>query len=157
MVVHLSQEMFFTAYRRLSNKHMTLTLIHWFSNAVALFFHYMEGLSREMKNWTVVSNYLGSGAENIKPCRSGFWTQGFYTSESVDVKVKFKVLILPWGLTCHPATTFLSKSSGSAAFWRKRNMLGYCGPWWSLPLPFLKSLKYVYLGNWSIGDWGLTW
>lgn len=158
--MHLSQEMFFfTAYQRLSHKHMTLTLIQWFSKAVALIFHCMVGLPREMKNWTVSSNNLRSGAENSFPHRRRFWTLFFFfflnASESVGVKVKFKVLILLWAWLSS-WYNFSKKSCGSAAFLRERNMLGCCGPWWSYPLQFLNSLKYVDLEDWSITDWSLA-
>lgn len=125
---------------------------HWFSvsKAVALIFHCMEGLPREMKNWTVSSNHMGSGAENSFPHRRGFWTLFFFFLLILQNQLVSRSSLKSWFCSEPDLSSwyiFSNKSCGSADFLRERNMLGCCGPWWSYPLQFLNSLKYVDLEN----------
>lgn len=98
---------------------------------------------------TCIFNSLGLRYKNSKPCRRGFCTQVFNTSESV--KVKFEILILLWGFT------YLSRSSGSADFQTKRML-------WAMMIPSLTisrefkihwswQLKSWRLKSWTLGSW----
>lgn len=90
---------------------------------------------------TCIFNSLGLRYKNSKPCRRGFCTQVFNTSESV--KVKFEILILLWGLT------YLSRSSGSADFQTKRMP-------WAMMIPSLTiSREFKIHWSWQLKSWRL--
>lgn len=148
--MHLSHEkVFFTAYQRLSNKHMTLTLIQWFSSVVVLFFHCMGMLLRVRKNWIVSSNHLGSDAENSTPHRRFFWTFFFLVLQNLLAsRSSLRSSFLLWA--CY---NFSNKSCGSAAVLRERNMLGCSGTGRSYSLLFMNSSKYADLENLQTEVW----